>query len=109
MVDQRSSKSTMDPWVTEHRADSQHPDLVARTKVGGIGDLNTVSAMPPVRGDGYFKRSRSSARRSQDSVAPDSIPDSSMPSRSSTESKSDVDETVVLPSCSSKVTVSTTM
>src|SRR5215204_6565225 len=57
----------------------------------------------------YRSDSSSSARRSQDSIAPDSIPDSSIPSRSSIDSNSEVEKIVVLPSCSVNVTVSTTM
>src|SRR5919106_5045321 len=53
------------------------------------------------------RTSRYSSSLSHVSAAPDSIPDSSIPSRSSTVSKTEVVVNVVLPSCSSKLTVST--
>src|SRR2546421_9045320 len=53
----------------------------------------------------FFKSSRYSARRSQVSTAPSSMPDCSIPSRSSTLSNRAVLVSVVLPLCSSNVTV----
>jgi len=47
--------------------------------------------------------------RADAEAAPDSMPDWSIPSRSSTEPKTEVLVSVVLPSCSSKTAVSTEM